>query len=217
MTPSTPPSKGMKMATLYKTLAVCVIAATSFSAPAFADTYHHIDELALRIASKSQQIVCESRHYRHTPEYRHIVSDARAMHQFAEHIHEVAHHHGSLIHLEQDLVKLDAEFHHLENLFDRVEHRAAYGHGHIHGNTAHVKRLLNSIEDDIHHLQSDLRSLRTPVSRNPVVLRRPPVYTAPRYNYGHHAPHGHRNGYGSSYRGGGITIGGGSSRFTIRF
>ena len=99
------------MATLSKTLAVCVIAATSFSASAFGDTYHHIDELALSIAQKARQIVHESCHYRHTPEYRHIVSDARSMLQFADHIHEVAHHHGSLVHLEQDVARLDAEFH----------------------------------------------------------------------------------------------------------
>jgi hypothetical protein len=216
----------LKMATLSKTLAAFGLVLTTLSTSAFADTYHHIDELALSIAQQANLIVGESRHYRHTPEYRHIVADARELAQLADHLHELAHHHGSLTHMASDLAKLDSEFHHLESVFDRVEHHAGYGH--VHGRTSHVKGLLKSIEQSIHHLQEDLASLRTPIhSARPVVVNRPAVYTTPNNNWGGYnsRPHnsgyghgGHGNGaYGYGSRGRGISIGGGSSRFTIRF
>ena len=219
------------MVTLTKTIAAIGLVVTAFSTSAFADVYHHIDEVALRIDRQAKQLVAESRHYRHTPEYRHLVADARQMCQLAEHVHEVAHHRGSLAHLEADVAKLDATFHHLESVFDRVERGAAYGHGHIHGNTRHVKRLLNSIEDGIHHLQDDLRSLRSscPTVRPNVVARPPLCATPPVPNWGAYNARPYSSGFGQygghrgydvhrqhSY-GRGITIGGGSSRFTFRF
>ena len=73
----------------------------------------------------------------------------------------MTHFEGRLAHLESDLRELDRKFHHLESVFDRVEHNARFsGGGHIHGNTAHVKRLLESIEDSIHHMRSDVADLR---------------------------------------------------------
>ena len=121
------------MTTLSKICAVLGIAVTTWSTTAMADTYQHIDELALDIQKKSRQLISEARHYRHTPEYRHLVDDARDMYELAAHVHDLAHHHGSLAHLESDVAQLDAKFHHLESVFDRVERRAAHGHGHIHG------------------------------------------------------------------------------------
>lgn len=214
------------MATLTKTLAAFGFIITTFSASASADTYHHIDELALTIDRQAKLLVSESVHYRHTPEYRHLVSDARDLCRLATHLHEVAHHHGSLAHLESDLSQLDAKFHHLESVFHRVERAASYGHGHVHGHTSHVWELLHSIENNIHHLQDDLRSLRVPVHTvQPIVVRRPVVYAAPRvYHSGGHGAHlqrrnvGHSSHhYGRNTRGRGISFGGGSSRFTIRF
>lgn len=209
------------MATLPKICAAFGIIVTALSSSAVADTYHHIDELALSIQRQSRELICETRHYRHTPEYRHLVADTRDMYELAAHIHDLAHHHGSIEHLESDVAELDAKFHHLESVFDRVERRAAHGHGHVHGNTAHVKAALNSIEDSIHHLQDDLRSLRG--SHRRVVVRRP-SYVAPKYDswdryrsggwgHGHDVHDSHV--YGS--RGRSFSIGGGSSRFTFRF
>lgn len=200
------------MALFTKFFAAFGLLVTLCSSSSFADTYSHIDELALSIQRQSLAIERECRHYRHTPEYRHLVTDAREIHELAEHMHEVAHHPGSLAHLESDLRELDSEFHHLESVFDRVEREATHGHGHIHGGTSHVRRLLNSMESSIHHLQEDVRSLRAPTHTwRRVEVSRPAVYVAPQSN--------RWNGYNSHRRvhGRGITIGGGSSRFSIRF
>lgn len=212
-------NKETEMTTFTNTLAALGLVVTTFSASAFADTYHHVDQLALQIEVESKQIVNESRHYRHTPEYRHIVADAREVSRLASHIHELAHHHGSLAHLESDLAQLDAKFHHMESTFDQVELHAAHGHGHVHGNTSHVKRLLNSIASHIHHLQEDLQSMRTPIHAvHPVVVRRPSIYRTPYSNYwGSYNTRPQSNWYGHGSHGRGISIGGGSSRFTIRF
>ena len=223
------------MTLLPKTFALLGFAFTALATPALADTYHHIDQLALSIDRQAKELVRESCHYRHTPEYAHLVTDAREMSQLAEHLHEVAHHHGSLAHLIHDVEELDAKFHHLESLFDRIERRAAHGHGHVHGNTAHVRELLDVMADNIHHLQEDLDSLRRPIhTRRPVVSSPRTPFATPYgntyggypsrgyggygyggYGYGgrHHGP----NAYQPVPRGRGITIGGGSSRFTIRF
>ncbi|NNE00103.1 MAG: hypothetical protein HKN47_22515 [Pirellulaceae bacterium] len=211
-----------------------VLAALTTSASA--STYNHIDQLAVTVARQARTVVSETRHYRHTPEYRHLRSDAIEIARLADHMHEVAHHHGSLAHLESDLAQLDAKFHHLESVFDRIERNAAVGHGHIHGNTAHVRRLLCSMEDNLHHLQDDVRALRRAshgVHRVPVV--RQPAVTFPSsygsfgrphgshgYNsWGHGSPWGHSNAWGHGSNGFGhgrqISIGGGSSRFTFRF
>ncbi|TWU04223.1 hypothetical protein [Stieleria varia] len=214
------------MALTRSTFAAVGLFFATLATPSFADTYHHIDEVAVTIERQARLIVEETRHYIHTPEYRHLVSDAQDMCRLASHMHEVAHHHGSLAHLESDLRQLDAEFHHLEGLFDRIEIRAAHGQGHIHGGTGHVRSLLDSIEDNIHHLQDDVRSLRNPhfVAR-PVIVPQPIVYprhrstTIDRFHDSHDHGHGHQ-GYRSHHSGSfgrGITIGGGSSRFTIRF
>ncbi len=211
--------------------AMALLVLTSFASTASADTYHHIDDLAKRIERNCKRVVIESRHYRHTPEYGHLVSDARDMARLADHVHDLAHHHGSLIHLQSDVAALDRQFHHLESVFERIEHNAAFGHGHIHGNTSHVRRLLQSIEKDIHHLQSDLRSLLAPepCTVAPVVVQRPVVRRAVpptgwnTFEYGSNRWSGYNtrpssSGFGHSYqRGREISIGGGSTRLTFRF
>ncbi|TWU51923.1 hypothetical protein [Rubripirellula reticaptiva] len=174
------------MTLLKSTIASLALIFASATGSAQANTYHHIDQLALKIERESKQLVYETRLYVHTPEYGHLVSDSREMATLAHHLHDVAHSEGESFHLESDLAQLDAKFHHLESLVDAIEHRAAYGDGHIHGGTSHVKRLLNSIEDSIHHLQDDLRSLRTASHRAPVVVRRP-VYAPSYYRQSPHA------------------------------
>ncbi|MDB4539811.1 hypothetical protein N9231_05265 [Saprospiraceae bacterium] len=148
------------------------------------------------------------------------------MRRLAAHMHETAHHHGSLKHLAKDLAELDSSFHHFESTFARVEHNAAYGHGHVHGNTAHVRRLMRSIENDIHHLREDVNTLRRPVYVHPRPIR---YYNSSNYgtyghpnrygnSYGHNYRNYYRNNYGHSYgHGSGITLGGGNSQLTFRF
>lgn len=198
------------MALFSKSLIALGMLVTTLSTSGFADTYRHIDGLALSIQRKARLLQRETVHYRHTPEYRHLLDDTRDLYRFATHLHEVAHHHGSLAHLESDVRQLDSKFHHLEAVFDRVENAAAHGHGHVDGHTAHVKALLRSIESSIHHLQDDIRSLRHPICNYPVVPVTPHHEV---YRRGHH---GHGPGYSNRPRGG-ISFGGGSTRFTINF
>ncbi len=207
------------MATPTKIVAAISLFFTALTGSSSASTYQHIDQLALKIDREAKRVVSESRHYRHTPEYKHLVSDAHELSTLADHMHDVAHHHGSLAHLESDLAELDSKFHHLESVFDRVEWRAAHGYGHVHGNTSHVKGLLNSIEDCIHHLQDDLRSLRTPIDLvQPIVVQRPSIHTSPHLGgFGYGSGRSGHNAYQHGSHGRGITIGGGSSRFTFRF
>lgn len=210
---------------------------TAATTQANADEYRHIDRLAVKIQNTSRQLLRETIHYRHTAEYRHMVADANELYRAAKHIHDVTHFEGNLTHLQIDLNKLDRSFHHVEEVFDRVEHDAAYGNGHVHGNTAHVKRLLKTIEDNIHHIQEDVASLR----RRPIVttpIYRPVYNPAPRspyggyggYGHGRNSGHGYGNGrssghgyggYGSNSRYGGsgfgFSIGGGSSRISFNF
>ncbi len=193
---------------------------TAFTAQVNADEYHHIDQLARKVQRQTRQLGNELRHYRHAPEYAHLVEDTNELSRLAKHIHDVTHFEGNLVHLQSDLDGLDRNFHHLEEVFDRVEHNAAFGHGHVHGNTKHVKRLLKSIEDSIHHISTDVQTLR-----RPVVFHRP-VYTAPRpvyrpvyQPYGGHGGHGHSrsNDFHNNRGVIGFSIGGGSSRIQIRF
>lgn len=217
--------------------ALSLLITAVFTSQASADTFHHIDQLAVHIEHQANLILDETRHYRHTPEYRHLVNDARRMAALAAHMHDIVHLRNHLGHLESDLAQLDAKFHHLESVFDRVERNAAYGHGHIHGSTHHVKLLLKSIERDIHHLQDDLRSLRTrhhyPINgqvfnSNRVFYNQPlyvPNKTIHHRQYGHHGhqQYGHRaahRGHGvhgghGVYGGQGVSFGNGKIR--IRF
>ena len=135
-----------------KTLATLAVTFTALATSASADTYHHIDQIALTIERQTQQLRREIVHYRHTPEYAHLYADTREIARLAKHMHEVAHHHGSLAHLQADLRTLDSVFHHMEQTFRAAEASAAHGHGHIHGSTSHVRHLLHLIEENIHHI-----------------------------------------------------------------
>jgi hypothetical protein len=226
------------MATFFRPIATLALAIATFSTSVFADTYHDIDRLALSIERQTKSLTREAVRYRHIPYYGHLIADTREIARLADHLHEVAHHHGSLAHLESDLAELDSHFHHIEMVYEQIEELAARGHGHVHGSTCPVKRLLISIGNDIHRLQSLLQSLRTPVCpTEPVVVQRP-AYYAPQptwgnggnagYGAGFGGYHGYGHGFGNGNTQGyapyrqppvsrGITIGGGSSRFTIRF
>ncbi len=163
---------------LTRTLLTLAMAGFALTGTAKADTYSHIDGLAVQLTRNARLLEREfAAHYRHTSRYRHLREDARQMIRLADHVHEVAHHEGSLSHLQSDLRQLDRLFHHIEELVDEIEHDAAglgddhHGHfgnfggyhgrygGHIHGNTRHVRRILSAMEDTLHHLQDDVRQL----------------------------------------------------------
>lgn len=144
---------------------------------ASADTYDHFDRIARDIERQSVALVRETRHFRHTPQYRHLVQDAVALMRTAQHAHNTAHIGCDLGHLEADVRELDRLVHHLEEVVDDIEHGILHGHGHAHGNANHVHQLLHAIEANVHHLWSDLRSLRRPVRHD--VGRRVPSWNQP--------------------------------------
>lgn len=165
---------------------------------AFADTYHHIDNLALKIQKKAGLLLAETSHYRHTPEYRYLLEDARSLRSVAGHLHTFAVRHGSIHHLEADVRQLDRLFRHTEQTFDRIEIQASRGRGLITGNTRHVKQLLNAMEDCIGLLQNDIRILKRAQIHHQV--RRVPVVVNPRPVYGHSQGNIYRNGHGHGNR-----------------
>lgn len=210
------------MTRLNKTFAsfFTLIITAATTAQVNADEYHHIDRLAVKIQRTSKQLLRESIHYRHTPEYRHLVADANEMYRLATHVHEVTHFEGNLRHLQNDVAELDRQFHHVETVFDRIEHNAAYGSGHVHGNTAHVKRLLKSMEDSIHHMRADLEEIRNRTLATRRCYHQPALQQVYRGTHGGraygHGVTGHPR-YGSSGGGFSFSIGGGGSRINIRF
>lgn len=190
-----------------KTAATLILASTVISGAAFADTYRHIDELAVTVERQARMLEREVSVYRHTAEYGYLLSDTRRLARLAEHMHEVAHERGCLTHLESDLRQLDSAFHHLERTLEHIEEDSFRGHCRVHGSTVHVRRLMHSLELNIHYLQDDVRALNRIRQRDEQLNRgRPLGYIDPRY----YQPW-------PGYRSRGITIGGGSSRFTIRF
>ena len=164
---------------LTRTILTVALAGFAFAPAAQADTYSHIDGLAVQLQRQATLLDREfTAHYRHTSQYRHLHSDSIQMVRLAGHVHEVAHNHGSLAHLRSDLRQLDRLFHHIEDLVDEIEHTAGgfghhdyghyghghhgfggYGGGHIDGNSRHVARILRQMEDTLHHLQDDVEQL----------------------------------------------------------
>ncbi len=146
------------------------------AAQALADDYNHINSLARRIHSKAKVLLNETKHYRSTPSYVHMVRDVAELDQLACHLRDVAKNEGDLDHLASDIAEMDVLFHHIEELFDTTELCArTYGRGFIKGHTAHVKRLLDSIEDSIHHIGEDIAHLRatTPLCAQPAIVANP--------------------------------------------
>jgi hypothetical protein len=213
-----------------------------------ADIWAHIDRQANDIERATKNLRGEVDHYRHTRFYGQLIGATARLKGQAIRVHAIADHSQCPKALKHAVRDLDRAFCDAEELFDRVEHSAAYGDGYIRGNTAHVKRQLNRIEACINNLKNDLRILNRghghvnvnhrPTYRPPVPAYRPPV--APVYNppfrediirpngFNHPAfTRGYRSydfnrGFDRGYRGGqasgfGISIGGGSSRITLRF
>ncbi len=125
-----------------------------------ATSYRHLDELALRMQRQSRALASEfSKHYRHSPVYKHLRSDANSLARLATHIHDLAHRHGSLSHLKRDLSRIDSRFHHLESVVAQLESLANRGIGHTHGDVSHVWFAMHSLESTIHHMRDDVQAL----------------------------------------------------------
>lgn len=204
-----------------------------FASQAQADVYDRIDRYAVKIQKKTQSLLKETIHYRHTPQYGQLVQCTQELSRLATHIHDVTHFEGNLLRLRADLRALDAEFYLLQGLFDRIEYSASRGYGRVKGNTAHVKSLLKSIEKNIHNISECVETLVTPkvVYKKPVVHPKPVIVPQPVYpvqqsgisinisGKGKSYGHSRSRGYGHGNRGGGfgISIGGGSSKIVFGF
>ena len=147
----------IKLTTIF-TLAIGAL----FASQASADVYDRIDRYAVKIERKTQALLTETVHYRHTPQYRQLVQCTQELSRLAIHIHDVTHFEGNLLRLRADLRGLETEFKLLESLFDQIEYSASHGYGKIKGNTAHVKSLLNSIERSICDISDCVETLVAP-------------------------------------------------------
>ncbi|MEL7497152.1 MAG: hypothetical protein AAFN77_06040 [Planctomycetota bacterium] len=222
-----------KLVTKITTFCSFLVASIAMTATASADTYDHIDRMAVDIQTKARLLIRETVHYRSTPQYRQLVAETSKLYRLAAHIHDVTHFEGNLVHLEADLRDLDRCFHRLEALFDYTEASNGVGCSQVRGNTAHVKRLLNRVEDCIHHMQDDVAQLRRFAYRQVARPVTQPHYR-PNLNRGIYTPNrgiynqrGYSQGtcpssrgYGNTGRVGsgvGFSIGGGSSRIEFRF
>lgn len=166
------------------TLALATLAFTAISAKA--DTYHHIDTLAVQMQSQSRELLREfALHYRHKAGYAHLRSDTLQLYRLATHIHSVAHLRGSIQHLQSDLQQADELFHHLECVLDEADRSVG---GHVHGSRCHVRDVMRAFADTLHHLQSDVASLAAacqigrPQFVPQVITPRPTNYPGRNYN-----------------------------------
>ena len=188
-----------------------------------ADIWGHIDRQANDIERATKNLRTEVDHYRHTRFYGQLIGVTARLKGQAIRVHAIADHSHSTNALKYAVRDLDRAFCDAEELFDRVEHGAAYGDGYIRGNTSHVKVQLNAIRRCINNLKSDLRQL----TRGPAIHTQyrptPKVHSA---NYGNRGysdygrqAYGYDRGLNRGRRSGrnSITIGGGSSQLTFRF
>lgn len=166
------------------TVAVTALGLTAITGTAQA-SHRHIETLAHRLDGQVRELVSEVRtHYRHTPQYRHLISDTGVASRLASHIHGVAHRHGSAYHMSNDLDRLDDLYHHMSRLIAKIEHNArVHGVGHVHGKTLHVRILMTRIHNTLEHLQDDVDDLLHHSNHD---FHRPRVII---HNGGHHGGH----------------------------
>lgn len=149
------------MRTLGTMITTAFAALMATTGTAQADTYHHIDMLALQLQRQTRALHREvDLHFRHTRQYRHLHEDVEQMEHLAEHIHDVAHRHGSVAHLRADVEKLDRLYHHVEELVHDLSHDRRIDYRTI----RHIRQEMAKIGDTLHHLRDDLRRL-APVHR----------------------------------------------------
>lgn len=165
------------------TLAISLLIGVLAANHVLADDYHHINALARKIHSKAKVLKNETRHYRHTPNYKRILHDVAELDRVACHLRDTAKHEGDLDHLAADITEIDNHFQHVQYLFDHTELSVSrYGHGFIKARTSHVKRLLDDIEKAISRICVNIASLRAATKP---VLRGPTPHYSPYPKYGY--------------------------------
>lgn len=124
-----------------------------------AQSYRHIDRLALQLERQAREVHDEVHaHFRPTPAYRHLDRDVAEMERLARHVHEIAHRGGSVRHLRADVERLDRLFHHVEQVVRGMAAFRAIDRVAL----AHLRRDLDRMEVTLHHLRDDLRDLGRP-------------------------------------------------------
>lgn len=193
-----------------------LIAMSVSASQANANTYGHIQQMALDIQLKSDVLLGQTHHYVQTPNYQKLLRCISEMRRRAVKIHVLSIQRGCLIQMANELRILDAQFHDIEAIFDATEIQASYGNGRIRGATSHVKDHLNFLEDCIKYIRADIATLTRPVYRTPQVPRNSGIsigyssgyrgnsgaYRAqPRSNYKPSYNKGNRRGYSNGHRG----------------
>ncbi len=111
---------------------------------------------AHRVVDFSDDLKAEVvRHFRHTAEYRHLLSDAAKIRAEAKHIDKLSHHVHSLNdvkHLRADLEDLDDLVHHIAEMIEEIDHGHGRG-GHTHGDIRHVKSLVAYMNRSLHSME----------------------------------------------------------------
>lgn len=163
-----------------------IVAGFSISRAAKADTHAHLHSLAAKIDRQADQLLCATRHYRHTPNYAQMVAEVATLRAKARHMRVTTFCSRSFNQLEDDIRTVDRCFHRIEAFFDQAEILAAHGHGHIRGNTRHVKRLLDDMAETIDCLHNDVRDLRREIfglnrrgGIQPTIYSSPSIYGQP--------------------------------------
>ncbi len=147
----------------------------------------HMDRHAVRLRALAAQAVNEVRiHYRHTPQYGHLISDAREIYAKADHIHRIAHRGVCPSHLLSDLNELDRLFHHTGELIRQVELRARHGHGHVDGDTRHMRILGAQMAQELHQMMAEVNRPIHPA----LIPGHGGVWHGGPHGPGHGGPHG---------------------------
>jgi hypothetical protein len=137
--------------------AVTGIALFGIANTANAQSYAHIDRLALRLQQQTAVMHSEVHaHFRATRDYVHLDRDVTQMERLARHIHDVAHRNGSVSHLRSDVRELDDLFHHVEEVIDRLARTRQIDPRTL----RHFRGVMGNISDTLHHLRSDLANMR---------------------------------------------------------
>jgi hypothetical protein len=124
---------------------LAIVCTAGAAADARAQSFHHIDELAMRLEGQTARLAADLRyHYRHTRQFRHLYHDVVEMNRLARHIHDMVHQADCLDHIRADVAELDELFHHVEDLVADMGGPGYRGHGPYgyHGHGYHGSRRL---------------------------------------------------------------------------
>ena len=120
---------------------------------------------AHRIVDYSEDLKCEVvRHFRHTREYRHLLSDADKIRAEARRIDSLSHRVNSLEVVKcirADIEDLDDLVHHVADLIEEVDRCSRRSRSRSHRNISHVKRLVDAMNCSLHSMERTVDDLES--------------------------------------------------------